>query len=94
MTSKKAYSVVPASISKNATTGTFWFARAGELVEAIKNMVRKEAHVDGSYYVAKAFNELILKQQKIGVLHIEPHQYHPLKTERQLYQFELQGTAR
>lgn len=78
-------------ISKNATTGIFWFARADKLVEAIKGMIRKDAHVGGSYYVAKAFNELILKQRRIGVLPIETHQYHPLKTGRQLYQFEQHG---
>lgn len=75
-------------ITHHATTGVFWFARAGDLVEAIKNMIRKDASVGGNYYIAPAFNELVLKQARIGILEIDMHTYHPLKTERQVYQFE------
>jgi hypothetical protein len=75
-------------ISQHATTGVFWFARAGDLVEAIKNMIRKDASVDGNFYVAPAFNEIILKQGRIGVREIDPRNYHPLKTEKQIHQFE------
>lgn len=75
-------------ISLHATTGAFWFARAGDLVEAIKNMIRKDASVDGNFYVAPAFNEIVLKQGRIGIREIDPQSYHPLKTERQIHQFE------
>lgn len=75
-------------ISLHATTGAFWFARAGDLVEAIKNMIRKDASVDGNFYVALAFNEIILKQGRIGTWEIDPQSYHPLKTEKQIHQFE------
>lgn len=80
-------------ISKNATTGIFWFARSGDFVESIKNIIRKESHVNGKYYVAKTFNELILKQKQIGISKIETYQYRPLKTERQIYQVEQHGVA-
>lgn len=75
-------------ISLHATAGVFWFAQADSFVEAIKNMIRKDANVDGCFYVAPAFNELILKQGRIGIHDIDPKKYHPLKTERQVYQFE------
>ncbi len=78
-------------ITHHATAGVFWFARAGELVEAIKNLVRKEASLAGSYYIAPTFNELILKQRRIGIREIDPRSYHPLKTERQIHQFEQVG---
>lgn len=78
-------------ISKQATTGTFWYLRAGDLVDSIKKMIRKGDAVEGSYYVAKAFNEMILRQKKIGVWPIEMTQYHPLKSDRHLNQFEQQG---
>lgn len=75
-------------ITHHATAGVFWFAITGDLVEAIKNMIRKDASVGGNFYIAPAFNELVLKQARIGVREIDPNAYHPLKTERQVYQFE------
>lgn len=75
-------------ISTNATVGIFWYARGRDFVAAAKNMIRKDASVDGLFYICPAFNELILNQAKIGVFAIGVKQYHPLKTERQIYQYE------
>jgi len=75
-------------ISQYATAGLFYFARAGEFVEAIKEMIRKGASVKGVFYVCPAFNELILKQRRVGVLPLDTKRYHPLKSTRQVEQFE------
>lgn len=75
-------------ISHHATAGIFWFEKAEKLVDAIKNMIRKDASVGDQFYIAPVFNELILEQGRIGVRCIDLHQYHPLKTERHVYQFE------
>lgn len=75
-------------ISHHATAGVFWFRRAGDYIEAAKNMISKCAAVDGKFYVAPTFNELILKQKRIGVFEIANEKYHPIKTEWQLHQFE------
>lgn len=79
-------------ISKHATTGTFWYAKAEYLVDAIKQMIRKGDAVDDRYYVAKTFNEMILAQKRIGIRKIDLDQYHPLKSDRHLSQFELEAT--
>ncbi len=75
-------------ISANATAGIFWFARTGDFVEAAKNLIRKDAHVDGSYFVAPTFNELVLRQMRIGVAPLDLARYTPLKTERQIQHHE------
>lgn len=75
-------------ISHNATVGVFWFAKTGVFVEAVKNLVRKNASVTGKFFVAPAFNELILKQGRVGVREMDISKYRPLKTERQVHQFE------
>jgi len=80
-------------ISRLATTGTFWFARAQDLVESAKGMIRKADLVNGRYYIAKTYNEMILAQRRVGVHGIESVQYRPLKSERQISQFEMQGNA-
>ena len=79
-------------ISNHATTGIFWFSKTQEFVEAAKNTIRKNTKVSGKFYVALTFNELILKQSRIGIFEINNKKYHPLKTERQVNQFEL-GSA-
>ncbi len=80
-------------ISQNATAGIFWFAKTRAFVESAKGLIRKDASVNGSFFVAPTFNELILRQANIGVVSIEPARYHPLKTETQLIQFERKGAA-
>jgi hypothetical protein len=78
-------------ISQNATTGIFWFRRTADFVDAAKSLIRKEASVNGNYYVAPTFNELILRQGKIGVHELPPNKYLPLKTERQVRRYEGGG---
>jgi hypothetical protein len=75
-------------ISANATAGVFWFAKTYDFVEGAKNLIRKDAHVDNSYFVAPTFNELILKQKRIGVTQLPLEKYIPLKTERQVEHYE------
>lgn len=74
-------------ISNHATAGIYWYARGDQFVAAVKNMIRKDAHVDGVFYLCPAFNEMVLKQAQIGVAPIAPRSYHPLKSERQLHRF-------
>ena len=75
-------------ISFIATAGIFWFAKTACFVESAKNLIRKDAHVDGSFFVAPTFNELVLKQKKIGIKELDITKYFPLKTEQQIDQFE------
>ncbi|AMO48166.1 Nucleotidyl transferase [Kosakonia oryzendophytica] len=75
-------------ISQQATAGVFWFARTGDFLEAAKNIIRKNASVNERFYVAPTFNELILRQMQIGVRNLKVSDYKPLKTERQVNQFE------
>lgn len=75
-------------ISQSATAGVFWFARVADFVEAAKSLIRKNATADGKFYVAPTYNELVLKQKRIGVYQINNGRYHPLKTGRQMQRFE------
>jgi hypothetical protein len=75
-------------ISRHATAGVFWFRRAGEFVEAVKSMIRKDASTNGAFYLAPAFNEMLLKHARVGASPIEASRYQPLKTEHQMAAFE------
>jgi hypothetical protein len=80
-------------ISHHATAGVFWFKQTSQFVTAAKAMIRKNASVSGKFYVAPAFNELVLAQSKVGIYELDTRKYHPLKTERQLQQFETGAIA-
>lgn len=82
-------------ISSDAMAGIHWFARGCDFVRAAKQTIRKDASVDGSYFVSPTFNELVLEQALIGARRIESRQYHPLKNRRHLRSMAGQpGVAR
>lgn len=54
-------------ISNLATAGAYYFARGRDLVQAAMDMIRKDAHVGGQFYICPAYNELILRQGRVGV---------------------------
>lgn len=76
-------------ISNNATAGFYWFKRGREFVRAAKSLIRKDAQVNGNFYICPTFNELILNSQHVGVHPVDGKVYHPLKNDRQIKQFEL-----
>jgi len=71
-------------ISRNALVGFFWFAKGNEFVDAVKNMIKKDAQVNNRFYLAPCLNEMILKGARIGVHSITAAHYRPIKSERQL----------
>ncbi len=75
-------------ITNNATAGIFWFKRTCEFVDSAMATIRKNYTTSGNFYIAPTFNELILKQRRIGVFKIDNEKYHPLKNNRQIERFE------
>lgn len=75
-------------ISRNAVIGFYWFRQGSSFIEAAKNMIRKDVTINGKYFITPALNELILKRSRIGTFSIDASKYYPLKTERQISQFE------
>jgi NDP-sugar pyrophosphorylase family protein len=65
-------------ISMQATAGTYWYRRGSDFVEALEEMILKDAHVDGRFYICPAFNEMVLRQARIGTYEIEPSEYFSL----------------
>ena len=65
-------------ISKNATVGIYYYKHGKDYVEAAKNMIRKDACVNGIFYICPAFNELILMQKKLGIYMIARTNYYSL----------------
>jgi dTDP-glucose pyrophosphorylase len=81
-------------ISRLATAGVYWYRRGGDLVDAVMALIRKDASVDGRFYVCPAFNELVLRGLSIGTRHIDRSEYHSLATPRGVAGYEEVGARR
>ena len=63
-------------LSRNAVAGFYYYKKARFFVGAAKDMIRKNASVNGSFFICPAFNEMVLRQQTIGVYRIKKEQYY------------------
>ena len=62
-------------ISRNAAAGFYYFKKARYFIEAAQAMILKNASVNGKFFICPAFNEMILKQQTIGVYRVDKSRY-------------------
>jgi hypothetical protein len=75
-------------ISRSASTGLYWFAKASDFFRGAMEMISKDAHVHGSFYICPILNQLILEQKKIAFFELAQDQYHPVKSEKQVDHLE------
>lgn len=57
-------------ISSEATVGIYNFLRGADFVRAAEAMIAKNLRVNGEFYVAPTYNQLIEEGQRIGILNI------------------------
>jgi dTDP-glucose pyrophosphorylase len=57
-------------ISNEATVGIYNFGKGADFVAAAEKMIEKGARVNGEFYVAPVYNELIAQGQTIGYFNI------------------------
>ncbi len=75
-------------ISNLATAGMYYFARGKDFVTAAMAMIKKDAQVEGVFYVCPAYNELILRQAAIGIYKIARSNYFSLSSPTGLQAYE------
>jgi len=81
-------------ISRLATAGFYYFKRGSDFLQAAGDMIRKDAHVNGAFYVCHTFNEMILRHARIGIAKIEREQYVSLATPQNVEEYEQKLTQR
>lgn len=67
-------------ISNLATAGAYYFKTGRQFVASTQAMIRKDARVNGVFYVCPAYNELILSGGNVGVSKIAKGDYVSLAT--------------
>lgn len=71
-------------ISRKASAGFYWYARAGDFIDSLKEMILKGASVNGVFYISPSLNELVLRGKRIAAHALAADQYHPMKDQRQV----------
>ena len=67
-------------ISRNATAGLYYFRKGNDFLEAAEKMLLKNSSIEGQFYVAPIYNELILMGKRIGTFDVTRDQMHSLGT--------------
>lgn len=75
-------------ISRNATTGFYYFKRGKDFVESAEQMIKKGASVNGQYYVCPSFNQMVLKNRRIGVYRIDKREYFNFNKQKGIEEYE------
>lgn len=75
-------------ISDLACVGVYYFRCGGDFLSAAMDMIKKDAQINGNFYITPCLNELILKQKKIGTYLIPRNSYIPLKTPQNIRDYD------
>lgn len=79
-------------ISPHATVGIYHFASGSAFIRAANEMMRKDIRVNGEFYVAPVYNEMIQRGERIALWGIEESAMHGIGTPDDLVSyFESRG---
>jgi len=67
-------------LSRNASVGIYYFRKASDFIESAKGVIRKDANVNGAYYVSSVYNEMILRSLLVLPYKIPNASFFPLDT--------------
>lgn len=72
-------------ISDIATCGIYWYRKGSDFVKAAEDMIEKNVRVNGEFYIAPVYNEMIEDQKRIVPFFVE--KMHGLGTPEDLNHF-------
>jgi choline kinase len=75
-------------ISKAAIAGVYYFKYGKDFVNAAMNMIKKDANIDGIFYLAPVINELVLENKIISNICIDKKNYHIFNSPRSVREYE------
>lgn len=75
-------------ISRHAIAGLYYFRRGQDFVEAAMQMIQKDGHVNGSYFISPALNQLILAGKDIRLHKVDNARYHTFYTPMKIREYE------
>jgi NDP-sugar pyrophosphorylase family protein len=80
--------------SRNAIAGFYYFGSASSFLEAAKQVILNDAHVDDLYYISSALNQIILEGGRVLHLPIANQAYHSFYAPGKIAEFERSSFAK
>lgn len=81
-------------LSKNAIAGFYYFKEGRIFVEAAMKSILKSRQVNGAYYVAPVFNELVLENKNLEIYKITNDKYHTFYSPQKIGEYENRNINR
>lgn len=75
-------------LSKHAIAGFFYFKEGKDFIDSAMNMIKKDANVNGLYYISPTLNEMVLNNKKLIVKTIHNDKYHTFYTPQKIQEYE------
>ncbi len=75
-------------LTNQAIAGFYFFQKGRYFVEGAMEMIKKDATVNGQFYISPVFNELVLKNKKLLTYPIEADKYHTFYTPQKIAEYE------
>lgn len=75
-------------LSRKAIAGFYYFSSGNYFVEAAKNMIRKDAHVSGQFYISPVMNEMVLENKRLCAYSVPNAAYHTFYSPNKIEEYE------
>jgi len=75
-------------ISKSAIAGFYYFQNGKDFISSSSKMIKKDANINGLYYISPSLNEMVLENKTINIYKIENSKYHTFYTPQKIKEYE------
>jgi NDP-sugar pyrophosphorylase family protein len=75
-------------ISKSAIAGFYYFKKGSDFIRSSSKMIKKDASINGLYYISPVLNEMVLESKTINIFQIENNKYHTFYTPQKITEYE------
>jgi dTDP-glucose pyrophosphorylase len=75
-------------ISKNAIAGFYYFKHGCDFVKSAMGSIEKDTNVNGAYYIAPTFNEMVLENKSLVIFRLDSNKYHSFYSPQRIREYE------
>jgi len=75
-------------ISKSAIAGFYYFQNGKDFISSSSKMIKKDANINGLYYISPSLNEMVLENKTINIYKMENSKYHTFYTPQKIKEYE------
>jgi len=75
-------------LSKNAIAGLFYYKHGSDFINSAMNVIRKDAHLNGKFYISSTLNEMVLNNKKVFAYEIRASDYYSFYIPQKIKDFD------